>query len=62
MIDRFDMMDRNQCCLGPPKGPLLGTKFGNRSTQKGAKGSALLNQNNNANQVAICHACGTKIR
>ncbi|CAF1236050.1 unnamed protein product [Adineta steineri] len=35
---------------------------GNRILKKGGKGSALLNQNDNANQVAVCHACGIKIR
>lgn len=33
-----------------------------RSAQRGAKGSALLNQNENINQIAVCFACGTRIR
>ena len=35
---------------------------GNRTFMKGSKGSALLNQNENANQTATCYTCGTIIR
>ena len=35
---------------------------GNRAIQRGSKGSALLNRNDNANQVARCYACGINIR
>ncbi|CAF0724255.1 unnamed protein product [Adineta ricciae] len=35
---------------------------GNRGPKKGTRGTALLNQNDNANQIAICHTCGVKIR
>ncbi len=34
----------------------------NRVFNKGIKGSALLNRNDNANQIAVCYACGIKIR
>lgn len=41
----------------------LGTSnSGNRAIQRGSKGSALLNRNDNANQVARCYACGINIR
>ena len=35
---------------------------GNQAPKKGTRGTALLNQNDNANQIAICHTCGVKIR
>ncbi|UJR21293.1 hypothetical protein I4U23_024385 [Adineta vaga] len=35
---------------------------GNRGVKKGTRGTASLNQNDNANQIAICHGCGVKIR
>ncbi len=37
-------------------------RSGNRQFMKGTKGSASLNRNENANQSAICYACGTTIR
>jgi hypothetical protein len=35
---------------------------GNRAFKKGNKGSASLNRNENTNQIAVCYACGVKIR
>jgi hypothetical protein len=35
---------------------------GNRVIKKGSKGSASLNQTDNTNQIAVCYACGIKIR
>jgi hypothetical protein len=38
------------------------TGSGNRVFKKNTKGSALLNRNDNANQKAMCYACGINIR